>query len=443
MNGLPETVQTFANLPKKGLVLGGGGSKGCYHVGAWQAFKENGISFDAVTGTSIGALVGSFYVQQNIEPVTDFVMGMTPTEIARELPKLPVTMKEKVMGTRTILEFIMKYKDDKMDITPLKDHFDSMFDYDLFSRSPISYACMTFNDTRQEPRGFHKDEITKDNAKAVIMASAACYPAFPKVEYEGDLYMDGGFADNVPISLMKEIEPDLPDEALTVIDLHNPSDPLPPSLGEKMFYIQPIVDPGNSIDFATEHAMRLYNQGYLETLKYLGKNPGWLYTFLPEDKDLMAVVEKYLDMQMQNLQVVLPNNLNMPEDAVAFAAGYTPFALPNAFNETYEYGKLIEALALLAKVEPVALYDYKEFLKQVVEGLNALRLTRTYQNDFKMVEMFANLKRDELTVQLHRMLAAGQGTYPFAVERIKERIPSSYTLAYIWYFLEQLVAHLS
>lgn len=44
---------------KLGLVLGGGGAKGCYEIGAWQAFEECGIYFDCVAGTSIGALVGS------------------------------------------------------------------------------------------------------------------------------------------------------------------------------------------------------------------------------------------------------------------------------------------------------------------------------------------------------------------------------------------------
>lgn len=86
--------------PQKGLVLGGGGAKGCYHVGAWEAFRELGIRFDAVTGTSIGALVGAFYVQQDIHPVVDFVLGMKPTEIAEELPYMPSTVREKSMGQR-------------------------------------------------------------------------------------------------------------------------------------------------------------------------------------------------------------------------------------------------------------------------------------------------------------------------------------------------------
>src|SRR3990167_11051028 len=44
-----------------GLVLGGGGARGCAHVGVIQALEENGIPIDFIGGTSIGALMGSLY----------------------------------------------------------------------------------------------------------------------------------------------------------------------------------------------------------------------------------------------------------------------------------------------------------------------------------------------------------------------------------------------
>ena len=48
--------------PKKlGLALGSGGAKGMAHIGAIRAFDEEGISFDVVTGTSIGSIVGGMY----------------------------------------------------------------------------------------------------------------------------------------------------------------------------------------------------------------------------------------------------------------------------------------------------------------------------------------------------------------------------------------------
>jgi predicted acylesterase/phospholipase RssA len=41
---------------RRGLVLAGGGAKGAYSFGCLKAFKEHGIEFDAVAGTSVGAL---------------------------------------------------------------------------------------------------------------------------------------------------------------------------------------------------------------------------------------------------------------------------------------------------------------------------------------------------------------------------------------------------
>ena len=46
-----------------GLALGSGGAKGLAHIGALKAFEEEGISFQIVTGTSIGAIVGALYAK--------------------------------------------------------------------------------------------------------------------------------------------------------------------------------------------------------------------------------------------------------------------------------------------------------------------------------------------------------------------------------------------
>lgn len=46
---------------KVGLVLSGGGARGLSHVGVLKALDELGVSVDAISGTSAGALVGSLY----------------------------------------------------------------------------------------------------------------------------------------------------------------------------------------------------------------------------------------------------------------------------------------------------------------------------------------------------------------------------------------------
>ena len=62
---LPET-----QAQKVGLVLSGGGAKGLTHIGIIRALEENNIPIDYITGTSMGAIIGSLYA-----------MGYTPDDM--------------------------------------------------------------------------------------------------------------------------------------------------------------------------------------------------------------------------------------------------------------------------------------------------------------------------------------------------------------------------
>lgn len=55
---------------KVGLVLSGGGAKGMTHIGIIRALEENHIPIDYITGTSMGAIIGSLYA-----------MGYSPDEM--------------------------------------------------------------------------------------------------------------------------------------------------------------------------------------------------------------------------------------------------------------------------------------------------------------------------------------------------------------------------
>lgn len=64
-------VITFpARAQRVGLVLSGGGAKGMTHIGIIRALEENGIPIDYITGTSMGAIIGSLYA-----------MGYSPDEM--------------------------------------------------------------------------------------------------------------------------------------------------------------------------------------------------------------------------------------------------------------------------------------------------------------------------------------------------------------------------
>ena len=59
-----------ATAQKVGVVLSGGGARGAAHIGVIKALEENNVPVDYITGTSIGAIVGSLYA-----------MGYTPDEM--------------------------------------------------------------------------------------------------------------------------------------------------------------------------------------------------------------------------------------------------------------------------------------------------------------------------------------------------------------------------
>lgn len=54
--------------PVIGLALGSGGARGMAHIGVLSSLEKQGIQVDMIAGSSIGALVGSFYAAgQDVE----------------------------------------------------------------------------------------------------------------------------------------------------------------------------------------------------------------------------------------------------------------------------------------------------------------------------------------------------------------------------------------
>ena len=57
-----EAAVATAPRPTVGLVLSGGGARGGAHIGVLKALEELRVPVDRLAGTSIGAVVGGFYV---------------------------------------------------------------------------------------------------------------------------------------------------------------------------------------------------------------------------------------------------------------------------------------------------------------------------------------------------------------------------------------------
>lgn len=66
---------------KYSLVLEGGGAKGAYQIGVVKALREAGFEFDAITGTSIGAINAAYLVQGNFDEIYKLWKTLSFSEI--------------------------------------------------------------------------------------------------------------------------------------------------------------------------------------------------------------------------------------------------------------------------------------------------------------------------------------------------------------------------
>lgn len=63
--------------PRIGIALGSGSARGWAHIGVLQALAKAGLAPEVVCGTSIGALVGAVYAQDNLAEFERWVKALT------------------------------------------------------------------------------------------------------------------------------------------------------------------------------------------------------------------------------------------------------------------------------------------------------------------------------------------------------------------------------
>jgi NTE family protein len=85
-----------------GLALGSGVARGWAHLGVLKAIEKLGLVPDVVAGSSIGSLVGGFYLAGHADALEEWARGLTTLKMLRYL-KLPIN-GGMVSGTRLFSE---------------------------------------------------------------------------------------------------------------------------------------------------------------------------------------------------------------------------------------------------------------------------------------------------------------------------------------------------
>jgi NTE family protein len=201
--------------PKIGLTLSGGGAKGLAHIGILKAIDSAGLQVDYVTGTSMGAIVGSLYAQ-----------GYTGDTILKISKKLDwnillsnksslnaFIMEEKNEYGRYALELPMQsgrfsIPSGVLEAEELWLKFDELYFpvYGIrqFDQLKRPFKCIATNLATGEAVVLEKGDLI-----SAVRASMAIPSVFTAVMVDGKKLVDGGLVRNFPASDLKKMGADI------------------------------------------------------------------------------------------------------------------------------------------------------------------------------------------------------------------------------------------
>ncbi|MEG0508392.1 MAG: patatin-like phospholipase family protein [Eubacterium sp.] len=189
-----------------GLVLSGGGTKGAFEIGVWEALREMNIQTPCVIGTSVGALNAALIAQNDFEKARNFWSNLTINQVLNLNSKM--TNKYVEQWSKTSFDFFrLSFINDLfrggLDITPLRESLKTLISEKAIRHSPIRLGLVTVKLNTLSPVQLMIEDIPEGQLFDYLLASAAL-PVFQKQEIDGQTYLDGGFYDNVPINFMIE-----------------------------------------------------------------------------------------------------------------------------------------------------------------------------------------------------------------------------------------------
>lgn len=159
-----------------GLVLGGGGARGFAHLGVIRAMREREMEIDRIGGTSMGSIMAALAALH----ADDDELLVTARRQFRQLFDYTVPLVSLVKAKRITR---------KLDAV-----FGGLDIEDLW----IPLYCMSTNLTLGRPEVHRRGDLV-----SAIRASIAIPGVLPPVPRDGELLVDGGVLNNLPVDVMR------------------------------------------------------------------------------------------------------------------------------------------------------------------------------------------------------------------------------------------------
>lgn len=204
-------VLLFAQRPKIGVTLSGGGAKGLAHIGILKAIDSAGLKIDYVTGTSMGSIIGALYASgysgDSIEKIARSIDWDLLLSNTASLRTLSIDEKDEYDKYAVELPWVnhgFRIPSGVLESEELWLKFSELFFpvYNIkdFSKFPRSFKCIATDVSSGEAVVLDSGEIV-----SAVRSSMAIPSVFTAVNYNGRKFIDGGVVRNFPVKDAKDM----------------------------------------------------------------------------------------------------------------------------------------------------------------------------------------------------------------------------------------------
>ena len=366
-----DTTKVYA------IVLEGGGARGAWQVGAWRALEEAGIRYNAVSGTSVGAINGALMAMRDLAQAEQVwkdirfsqIINVDDEDMGRLFSGSFENLEQVKSAFKTLRSIIA---DRGLDVEPLRNLLAERVDEEKIRNSGVEFFLSTVSVTDKKELEIDVRDLAEGEVKDMIMASAY-HPAFKQAPIGGKTYADGGFYDSVPISaLVTRGYKDLIVLRLNSIGIERkvkiPED-------TTVTTISPSADLGSMLNFSSEQSAVNMALGYYDAQRILYGLYGTRYCIdrTMTEKEAYEVLAKHLCPENSSLRQL--NEDILPKFAKRLDCDGDYYAL---------FICMLERLADSCSLTPFRIRTDREFYAEVM----ALRTDDIPDKADKVLDLF-------------------------------------------------------
>ncbi len=208
------SISSTAASPKIAVVLSGGSAFGIAHAGVLKKIEEAGIPIDMILGTSMGSIVGGLYASgYSPQAMQELISNIDWNSLFMDQKELPENMFQRSVSSKYALRIGFDSKGPNIGqgllegqnilafFTARTIHMSTMPRFDDY---PVPYRAVAANILTGDKVVFTQGSI------AEAMRSSMSIPVlFMPYDYEGQLLVDGGIVDNLPVDVAKRMGADI------------------------------------------------------------------------------------------------------------------------------------------------------------------------------------------------------------------------------------------